>query len=119
MIDVLLKITLSLITLGIGFSVSKDDLIEIFKKPRALAVGLFTQMIFLPLVAIGICLIFSNLSIPLKIGIVIIALCPGGTTANLLSYLFKANVSLSISLTSINGLLTLITIPLFTKLAIG
>lgn len=118
MIDLSLKIILALITLGLGFSINLKQISTVFSKPKPLILGLFTQMVLLPLLALCIC-ILSPLSIPLKIGIIIISLCPGGTTSNLLSYLFKANLSLSISLTTINGIITLVSIPLLTKLAIA
>jgi len=114
-INLLLKATLCLITFSLGFSVSKNDFAEVFEHPKALSLGLIMQMIGLPIVAAIIAWIFP-LSTNFRIGILLIALCPGGTTANLLSYLFRANVALSISLTAINGTLCLISIPLLIEL---
>ena len=115
-VDFLLKLTLSFITLSLGFGVNITEIRTIFKRPGAIVLGLVSQMIVLPLTAFIICY-FIHLDPLLKIGIMIIALCPGGTTANLLSFIFKVNVGLSISLTAINGLLCLVTIPLLTNLS--
>lgn len=115
LVDLLLKITLSFITLSLGFGVNKSEIKNIFNQPKTLFIGLISQMLLLPIIAFLICL-FIDLDPLLKIGIMIIAFCPGGTTANLLSFIFKANVGLSIALTAINGLLCLISIPLFTNI---
>jgi BASS family bile acid:Na+ symporter len=71
-------------------------------------------MLFLPLVAF-ILMVFSDFSSETKVGFLIIALCPGGVTSNLVSFLLKGNIALSISLTVINGLLCMFTIPLLTN----
>lgn len=111
-VNLLLKATLCLITFSLGFSVSKNEFREVFQHPKALTLGLMMQMLGLPIIA-GIIAYSFPLSVNFKMGIFLIALCPGGTTANLLSYLFRANVALSISLTALNGMLCLVSIPLF------
>lgn len=116
-VDGLLKFTLAFITLSLGCGVSKLEIRRLFAQPKELILGLATQMVLLPLIAIIICFI-APIDPILKLGILIISFCPGGTTANLLSYLFGANVGLSVSLTATNGILCLITIPLFTELGI-
>jgi len=117
-INLLLKFSLAFITLSLGFGVTKTEIRALFKNPKELALGLCTQLLMLPIIAILISL-FTPISPILKLGILIISFCPGGTTSNLLSYLFKANVGLSVSLTAVNGAICLITIPLFTKLSIA
>ena len=116
-VNLLLKPTLAFITLSLGFGVTKSEIKTIFKRPKELILGLATQLILLPIIAILICF-FAPIDPILKLGILIISFCPGGTTANLLSYLFGANVGLSVSLTATNGILCLISIPIFTELAI-
>lgn len=111
-IDYLLKITLALITLGLGFSVGKDNLIAALMTPRSIVLGLVSQMILLPILAYFICSIFS-LSDTFILGVLIISFCPGGSTANLISFLLKANVGLSICLSFFNGFLCLLSVPLF------
>jgi len=95
---------------NLGLTQNFKNFIIIFKKPKALIVGLFCQMILLPIIA-SIIAYFSNLPPEFKLGLLLVAICPGGATSNLLNYLLKGNVALSISLTAINSLLVLFTIP--------
>lgn len=113
-IDILISAVLALIMFGIGASLKPADFRNVFLYPKALLLGLSLQMIFLPLFFFGI-IEFSNLSNSFKIGLFIIALCPGGTTSNFISYIVKAEVALSISLTIINSVLILFTIPALTS----
>ncbi len=112
-----LPATLALITLGMGLSITHQDVRNIFFRPRAVLIGITSQMLLLPLVACGIALV-SNLDPMFKVGLIIIASCPGGATSNLLTYLLRGNVALSISMTAINSLITLITIPLSVSIAL-
>jgi BASS family bile acid:Na+ symporter len=106
-----LPATLAIITLGMGLSLTERDFKNIFVHPRAVITGLCCQMILLPLIA---WLIARSINIdPLfKVGLMIIAACPGGATSNLVTYLLRGNVALSISMTALNSIITLITIPL-------
>lgn len=112
----ILPVTLGLIMLNLGLSLRFEDFRLIFTEPKALVTGLLCQMILLPGLAFGIAAL-SGLPGPVKIGIVLISICPGGATSNLITYLLKGNVALSISLTSINSILILFTIPAFVFLA--
>ena len=106
-----LPVTLAIITLGMGLSLTDKDFKNIFLQPKAVIIGLCCQMILLPVIA---WLIARSIHIdPLfKVGLMIIAACPGGATSNLITYLLRGNVALSISMTAMNSLITLITIPL-------
>ena len=106
-----LPVTLAIITLGMGLSLTDRDFRNIFIHPKAVIIGLCCQMILLPLIAF---LIARSIHIdPLfKVGLMIVAACPGGATSNLITYLLRGNVALSISMTALNSLITLITIPL-------
>ncbi len=112
-----LPVTLAIITLGMGLSLTENDFKNIFVQPKAVITGLLSQMILLPLIAF---IIASLIPIdPLfKVGLMIIAACPGGATSNLITYLLRGNVALSISMTAINSLITLITIPLVVTLSL-
>ncbi|HYW94270.1 MAG TPA: bile acid:sodium symporter family protein, partial [Bacteroidales bacterium] len=96
--DYLLPVTLGIIILGTGLSIEFRDFRNIFLYPKAVLVGLCCQMVFLPLIAFGI-----DLIIPLdpvyKVGLILIAACPGGATSNLVNFLLSGNVALSISIT--------------------
>ncbi len=106
-----LPVTLAIITLGMGLSLTDKDFRNIFLQPKAVIIGLCSQMILLPLIA---WLIVRSIDIDpvFKVGLMIIAACPGGATSNLITYLLRGNVALSISMTALNSVLTLITIPL-------
>ena len=106
-----LPVTLAIITLGMGLSLTDKDFRNIFLQPKAVIIGLCCQMVLLPLIA---WLIVRSIHIdPLfKVGLMIIAACPGGATSNLITYLLRGNVALSISMTAMNSLITLVTIPL-------
>lgn len=115
-VNLLLKITLFLITLGLGFSIGKNGILDLMKASKPVWVGLISQMLLLPILAFAICL-FLPIPNMFKLGILIISFCPGGSTTNLLSFLFKANVSLSVTLSIANGFLCLLSIPLFMNLS--
>jgi BASS family bile acid:Na+ symporter len=106
-----LPVTLAIITLGMGLSLTESDFKHIFVHPRAVITGLCCQMILLPVIAWLIAR-SVNLDPYFKVGLMIIAASPGGATSNLVTYLLRGNVALSISITAVNSLLTLITIPL-------
>jgi len=112
----ILPVTLGLIMINLGLSLHLEDFRLIFSEPKALITGLLCQMVLLPAIAFTIAAL-SSLPDPIKIGIVLISICPGGATSNLITYLLKGNVALSISLTSINSILILFTIPGFILLA--
>ena len=116
-INTLIAIVLALIMFGIGASLKFNDFKDLFKHPKSVFLGLGLQMIFLPLFVTLIVSLFP-LSPYLKIGLVVLSLCPGGATSNFISYLLKLDTALSISLTSINSILILITIPLGTNIAL-
>lgn len=109
-INLLLNLVLALIMFGLGMGLRKVDFKQLLEQPRTLAVGLFTQMVLLPIFAIFL-LQFFDISPAFKIGILLLSVCPGGVTSNLVSYFAKGNVALSVSLTVSNAVITLFTIP--------
>ncbi len=116
-IDILISVVLALIMFGLGLSLTFSNFKNIIQFPKAFFIGLGSQMIALPVIAF-IILLFSNLPDTFKVGIMILAVCPGGTTSGFVTYLFKGNVALSISLTVLNSVLTLFTIPLIVNFAL-
>lgn len=112
-----LPFTLVVIMFGVGMSLTLNSFRSIFLYPKAITIGLVAQMILLPLLAFWIA-DASSLSPEFKVGLIILAACPGGASAGLLNHLLRGNVALSISLTSVNSLITLVTIPLITNLAL-
>jgi len=114
-IHFLLNSVLGLIMFGLGMSLKRSDFRELFHQPKALSIGLFSQMILLPMMAV-VWVMFSELIPEFKIGVLILSICPGGITSNLVSYFVKGNVALSVSLTVINSLLTLFSIPILVNI---
>lgn len=112
-----LPVTLAIITLGMGLSITHQDFRNLFFRPRAVIVGICCQILLLPLLAFGIAFL-TDLDPYLKVGLIIIAACPGGATSNLVTYLLNGNVALSISMTAMNSLITLVSIPVNVSLAL-
>jgi BASS family bile acid:Na+ symporter len=82
------------------------------------AVALACQVVLLPAICFGLVLLF-DLPALLGIGMLLLAASPGGTTANLFSHLFRGDVALNITLTAINTVIAVVTLPLITGLAIA
>ena len=113
---VFLPFALFIIMLGMGLGLTVKDFTRIFVEPKAVIIGLIAQLIIVPVVGFLLA-IFFPLSPELAVGVVILAACPGGPTSNLVTYLVKGNVALSITLTAISSLVTVFTIPLVVNLA--
>lgn len=114
-INWLLNGVLALIMFGLGLSLKRSDFQALFDQPKSLAIGLFAQMVLLPFLA-ALIIFSAPLSPEWKVGIMILSVCPGGITSNLVSYFVKGNVALAVSLTVTNALLSLLSIPLMVNL---
>ena len=104
-------ICLALIMLGLGLGLSIKDFTRILRAPKDFFVGFISQLVILPIIALGVALIL-NLSAPLAVGLMIIAAAPGGVTSNVLTKFANGDVALSISLTAIVSLISIISVPL-------
>ncbi len=113
---VILPASLFLIMFGMGLSLRLNDFKDVLKAPKAVTIGLIGQMLVLPLIAFAIAVLL-NLPPEIAVGLMIIALAPGGATSNMFTYLSKGDVSLSISLTAVVSLITPFTIPLVAALS--
>ena len=96
---------------GVGLSLSLSEFTIIVRRPRAFLSALGAQMLGLPLIAFTLGLL-TPLSPEIKVGLIILAASPGGATSGFLTYLWKGNVALSLSLTAVNSFLTLFSIPI-------
>lgn len=114
--QVILPLALFLIMFGMGLSLKPKDFQGVLTAPKAVLVGLVGQLILLPLVAFALAVAFQ-LSPEIAVGLMIIALAPGGATSNMFTYLSKGDVSLSISLTAVVSLITPFTLPIITALS--
>ena len=103
-------ICLAFIMLGLGLGLSLKDFTRILRVPKDFFVGFFSQLVILPIVALGVALIL-NLSAPLAVGLMIIAAAPGGVTSNVLTKFANGDVALSISLTAVVSLISIISVP--------
>lgn len=116
-IDLLVSAVLATIMFGVGLSINLKDLRNILHSPKPFWLGLFAQMILLPVIAFTV-IYFTDMPPALKVGFIILAACPGGTTSGFITVLYRGNVALSVALTTINSILTLFTIPLLVNLAL-
>jgi BASS family bile acid:Na+ symporter len=103
-------ICLALIMLGLGLGLSVKDFTRILRTPKDFFVGFFSQLVILPIIALGVALVL-NLPTPIAIGLMIIAAAPGGVTSNVLTKFANGDVALSISLTAVTSLLSIISVP--------
>lgn len=108
--SIVLPLSLFIIMLGVGLSLVVDDFKRVALYPKAVAIGLTNQLLVLPLVAFALAVIF-NLSPMVAVGLMLIACCPGGVTSNLITYVSRGDVALSITLTAISGAIVVFTIP--------
>ncbi|MBL4905664.1 MAG: bile acid:sodium symporter family protein [Flavobacteriaceae bacterium] len=115
---IILAISLMIIMFGMGLSLSISDFKRVLTYPKAVFVGLFCQIILLPivgyLIAVGL-----DLSPIIAIGLMMLSACPGGATSNLLTHLAKGDLALSVSLTAIASFLSILTIPFIIQFAIS
>jgi BASS family bile acid:Na+ symporter len=107
---VLLPIALGIIMLGLGLTLTIADFTRVARFPRPVLIGLGCQMLILPWVCLLIAEAFG-LAPALAVGLMLLAASPGGATANLFSHLARGDVALNITLTAINSVLSLVTLP--------
>ncbi|MBD2259650.1 bile acid:sodium symporter family protein [Pseudanabaena sp. FACHB-2040] len=115
---VFLPLALFVIMLGMGLGLKPADFTRVWRYPKAVMIGLFAQVVMLPIVGF---ILVSSFPLPpeLAVGVMVLAACPGGPTSNMVTYLAGGNVALSITLTAISSLITVLTIPLVVNLAMG
>jgi len=115
---IILAIALIIIMFGMGLSLVKGDFIRLVQHPKAVIVGLVNQILLLPVIAY-VLISLLDVETDIAIGIMILAACPGGPTSNLITYLAKGDIGLSISLTTVNSFITIFTIPFVIDFALS
>ncbi|KRG32327.1 MULTISPECIES: bile acid:sodium symporter family protein [unclassified Psychrobacter] len=109
--SVIIPICLFLIMMGMGLTLVTNDFKRVLKYPKAVGIGLINQLILLPIIGFAL----ANI-MPLRpeyaVGVMLLVLCPGGTTSNLFTYLAKGDVALSVTMTAIASVITVFTIPI-------
>jgi len=113
-----LPVALGIIMFGLGLDLTPADFVRVAQRPKAAVVALGCQLLLLPLVCFGLCIAFG-LPPLMAVGMMLLAASPGGTTANLYSHLFRGDVALNISLTAINSVIAVITLPIIVNLAVA
>ncbi|UNK70168.1 bile acid:sodium symporter family protein [Microbacterium sp. H1-D42] len=113
-----LPVALGIIMLGLGLSLTVADFARVLKQPKAVLIALLCQLLILPAICFGLVLAFQ-LPPVLAVGMMMLAASPGGTTANLYSHLFRGDVALNVSLTAVNSVIAVITLPVITNFAIA
>lgn len=110
LITVFLPLSLAVIMLSLGLGLTVGDFKRVATQPKAFAVGAFSQLVVIPLVAYALAILF-RLPPELAVGLMILSLCPGGVTSNILTKLAQGDLALSISLTGIISLVAVFTMP--------
>lgn len=116
--QIFLPVSLAIIMFGMGLTLVIGDFVRIFTYPKAVLVGLINQIILLPIIGFSIVVLF-NLSPTMATGVMILSLCPGGPTSNLITQVSRGNIGLSVTLTALASLITVFTIPVLLSEAIA
>jgi BASS family bile acid:Na+ symporter len=118
LISVGLPIALFIIMIGIGLTLTAADFHREARQPRGVVVGTLAQLVVMPALGFAVAAVL-RLEPVIAVGLVIVAACPGGSTSNLIAYLARANVALSIVLTVLASVAAIVTLPLYVNLALG
>lgn len=113
-----LPAALGIIMLGLGLSLSLADFARVAKFPKPVLIGLACQLLLLPLACFFLAKLFG-LAPALAVGLMLLAASPGGTTANLYSHLAHGDVALNITLTAVNSVIAILTMPLIVNLSLA
>lgn len=114
----LITVGLGLIMLGMGLTLRLEDFRRVVKLPRCLIQGLLLQYTIMPLLGLGLGWAYQ-LNTPFAVGLILVSCCPGGTASNVIAFLARANVALSVSLTALSTTLAILATPLLTTLLVG
>jgi len=114
----LINYLLGLVMFGMGLTLNLQDFKVVFSRPRDVIVGCLAQFTIMPLLAWGLSRLFS-LDEALTLGVVLVGCCPGGTASNVITYLAKGDLALSVGMTGVSTLLAPFLTPLLTWLLAG
>jgi bile acid:Na+ symporter, BASS family len=112
---------LGIIMLGMGMTLSFSDVQQVFKMPRAAIIGVVCQYAIMPLLGYSVAHLLGLPKIDhhLAVGLILVACCPGGTASNVITYLARANVALSVLMTMASTFAAIVLTPLLTKWLAG
>ncbi|MBS3941551.1 MAG: bile acid:sodium symporter [Actinobacteria bacterium] len=117
LVEIGLPVALFVIMVGIGLTLTTADFRREARTPKGAIVGSVAQLLVMPAAGFAIAALLG-LPPALAVGLVIVAACPGGTSSNLVSFLARANVALSIVLTVVASVVTIVTLPMFANIAL-
>jgi BASS family bile acid:Na+ symporter len=109
---------LTLVMLGMGFTLTIEDFKRLFRMPGCLALGFLAHYTIMPLTGWGLAHLLG-LEKGFAVGLILVAACPSGTASNVISYLARADVALAVSVTLTSTLLAFIATPLWCQLLVG
>jgi BASS family bile acid:Na+ symporter len=109
-VDILLPAALAFIMFALGLTLVVEDFRHVFARPKAIAVGLFGQVVLLPVTALVVAQLF-RLPAEMALGLMILAACPGGVSSGLITHLARGETALSISLTAVTSVAAVATVP--------
>ncbi|MDV7587635.1 bile acid:sodium symporter family protein [Acinetobacter baumannii] len=101
---------LGIIMLGMGMTMTVDDFKGVLQSPKAVLIGVVAQFVVMPGLAFILCKLF-NLPSEIAVGVILVGCCPGGTASNVITYMAKGNVALSVACTSVSTLLAPVLTP--------
>ncbi len=109
---------LGIVMFGMGLTLKLSDFRVVFSHPRDVVIGFVAQFTIMPLLAFALSHCF-NLSPELTVGVILVGTCPGGTSSNVMTYLAKGDVALSVGMTAVSTVLAPVATPLLTYLYAG
>lgn len=113
-----LPLALGLVMFGLGLSLTVGDFGRVIRFPKPALISLACQIVVLPLICLGLVKVFG-LGGVLAVGMMLLVASPGGSSANLFSHLAGGNVALNITLTAVNSVLSVFTLPIVVSLSIA
>jgi BASS family bile acid:Na+ symporter len=114
---IIIPFGLFLVMMGLGLTLSIDDILRVIVMPKAVLIGLAGQLLLLPLVAFGLAFLMNPAPV-IAIGLILLAACPGGITSNAYVFASRGDIALSVTLTTVASLFTVFTMPLLAWLAL-
>lgn len=113
-----LNLLLSLVIFTMGTTLKADDFVNVFRNPKEISVGIAAQYLVMPVLAFAIARMFS-LDTALTVGLILVGTVPGGTASDVITFLAKGDVALSVSLTAVSTVISPLLTPIITLMLIG
>lgn len=109
----LVSVLLGVIMLGMGLTLTFDDFRRVLRIPKSVAAGVVLQFMVMPLAGISLAIVFG-LEPGLAVGLILVSCCPGGTASNVVTYLARANLALSVTMTMASTMVAILMTPILT-----